>query len=242
MSDTFIGMIRNIDLLYGFIYECTNLINNLYEHNNYGHLVKQLCNEFVLPIINITKNKHIKEYSKHIKDNENVDNICSYLMNICSERYFKLSQNEYSKIKEFMDNNTDTVEAILASMHEFFDLFKKCYNSYCYRPCNCHCKQNNRKCVCLTDKYIGFCKEDSIIVKKTTKSYLNVEYIKYLYLLQKTADQIISKKLNLYDENKCIREIDILINMFITLYNNSNIDCNKKVESKIYSLYQHYGY
>ena len=39
MSDTFIGMIRNIDLLYGFIYECTNLINNLYEHNNYGHLV-----------------------------------------------------------------------------------------------------------------------------------------------------------------------------------------------------------
>ena len=24
-------------------------------------------------------------------------NICSYLMNICSERYFKLSKNEYSK-------------------------------------------------------------------------------------------------------------------------------------------------
>ena len=166
MSDTFIGMIHNIDLLYGFIYECTNLINNLYEHNNYGHLVKQLCNEFVLPIINITKNKHIKEYNKHIKDTKNVDNICSYLMNICSERYFKLSQNEYSKIKEFMDNNIDTVEAILAPMHEFFDLSKKCYDSYCYCPCNCHCKQNNRKCICLTGKYIEFCKEDSIIVKK----------------------------------------------------------------------------
>ena len=55
MSDTFIGMIHNIDLLYGFIYECTNLINNLYEHNNYDHVVKQLSNEFVLPIINITK-------------------------------------------------------------------------------------------------------------------------------------------------------------------------------------------
>ena len=27
--------------------------------------------------------------------------------------------------------------------------------------------------------------------------------------------------------------------MFIMLYNNSNIDCNKKVESKIYTLYQH---
>ena len=66
MSHTFIGMIHNIDLLYGFIYECTNLINNLHEHNNYGHLVNQLYNEFVSPIINITKNKHIKEYNKHI--------------------------------------------------------------------------------------------------------------------------------------------------------------------------------
>ena len=69
-----------------------------------------------------------------------------------------------------------------------------------------------------------------------------MEYTKYLYLLQKAADQIISKKLILYDENKCIREIDILINMFIILNNNSNIDCNKKVESKIYNLYQYYVY
>ena len=58
-----------------------------------------------------------------------------------------------------------------------------------------------------------------------------------MYLLQKAADQIISKKLNLYDENTCIREIDTLINMFIILYNNSNIDYNKNVESKIYNLY-----
>ena len=94
----------------------------------------------------------------------------------------------------------------------------------------------------ITDKYIEFCKEDSIIVKKITKSYLNVEYIKCLYLLQKAADQIISKKLNLYDENKCLREIDTLINMFIILYNNSYIDCNKKVESKIYDLYQSHTY
>ena len=66
--------------------------------------------------------------------------------------------------------------------------------------------------------------------------------MKYLYLLQKAADQIISKKLNLYDENKCMRKIDTLINMFIILYINSNIDCNKKVESTIYNLYQHYTY
>ena len=51
-----------------------------------------------------------------------------------------------------------------------------------------------------------------------------------------------SKKLNLSDENTCIREIDMLITMFINLYHNSNIDCNKKVENKIYNLYQHYYY
>ena len=100
MSDTFISMIRNIYVLHGFIYECTDLINNLYEHNNYGHLVRKLFNEFVLPIINISKNKHIKECNKHIKDTKNVDNICLHLMDICSERYFKLSQDEYLKIRE----------------------------------------------------------------------------------------------------------------------------------------------
>ena len=83
--------------------------------------------------------------------------------------------------------------------------------------------------MCLTDKYSEFCTEDSIIVKKITNSYLNV-------------DQIISKKLNLYDENTCIRKIDMLITMFINLYHNSNIDCNKKVENEIYNLYQHYYY
>ena len=242
MCDTFIGMLRDIDLLYGFIYECAYLINNLYEHNNYDNLVKKLCYKFVLPIINITKDKHKKEYNTLIKDTKDVDSICLYLMSICAEKYFKLTQDEYLKIKKFIDNNIDTVEAMLAPMHEFFDLSKKSYDSYSYCPCNCHCKQNNRKCGCLTDKYFAFCKEDSIIVKKITKSYLNVEYIKYLYLLQKAADQIISKKLNLYDENTCIREIHTLINMFIILYNNSNIDCNKKVESKIYNLYQHYTY
>ena len=222
MSDTFISMIRNIDLLYGFIYKYTDLINNLYKHNNYGHLVRKLCNEFVLPIINITKNKHIKEYNKHIKDTKNVDSICSCLMNIYSERYLKLSQDE------FMDNNIYTIESILVPMHEFFDLSKKCYDSYCYCPCNCHCNKNNRKCVCLTDKYSEFCEEDNIILKKTTRLYFNVEYIKFFYLLQKAFDQIISKKLNLYDENTCIHEINMLINMFINVYHNSNKDCNKK--------------
>ena len=60
--------------------------------------------------------------------------------------------------------------------------------------------------------------------------------------MQKAIDQIISEKLNLYDENTCIREIDMLITMFIDLYYSSNIDCNKKVEIKIYNLYQNYVY
>ena len=81
-----------------------------------------------------------------------------------------------------------------------------------------------------------------LFFKKTTKSYFNVEYIKFFYLFQKAIDQITCKKLNLYNENPCIREIDILITMFINLYEKSNIDCNKKVENKIYNLYQNYAY
>ena len=201
MSDTFIGMIYNIDLLYGFIHECTYLINNLYELNNYGHLVSRLCDEFVLPIINITKVKHKKEYNTRVKDTKDVDSICLYLMHICAEKYFYLTQDEYLEITKFIDNNIYTAEAILAPMHEFFYFSKKCYDSYCYCPCNCHCKKNNRKCICLTDKYIKFCKEDSIILKKVIKSYFNAEYVKYFYLLQKTSNEIVSKKLNLI----CIR-------------------------------------
>ena len=68
IRDSFINVLHDIHLLYGFIYECTDLIYNLYEHNNYDHLVIKLCNEFILPIIDITKNEHIKEYNTYIKD------------------------------------------------------------------------------------------------------------------------------------------------------------------------------
>ena len=63
------------------------------------------------------------------------------------------------------------------------------------------------------------------------RSYFNVEYIKFFYLLQKVIGLNIS--------NICSH---ILVNMFINLYDNSNIDCNKKVERNIYDLYQHYSY
>ena len=55
MIHDFIKMNDNIDFLYGFIYECANLINNLYDYDNYIHLAIKLCNEFIMPIINIIK-------------------------------------------------------------------------------------------------------------------------------------------------------------------------------------------
>ena len=57
MSNDFIKVNNDIDFLYGFLYECVNIINNLYDYENYDHLVTKLCSEFVMPIINITKRK-----------------------------------------------------------------------------------------------------------------------------------------------------------------------------------------
>ena len=68
MSHDFIKMIDSIDFLYGFIYECANLINNLYNYDNYDHLAIKLCSEFIMPIINITKKEHIKVYNEQIKN------------------------------------------------------------------------------------------------------------------------------------------------------------------------------
>ena len=120
MSHDFIKMIDNIDFLYKFIYECANLINNLYDYNNYDHLAIKLYSEFIMPIINITKQEHIKEYNEHIKniiDNlestKDIYSICLCLINIFCEEYFKLSQNEYLEIKKFIDNNIDIIESAL---------------------------------------------------------------------------------------------------------------------------------
>ena len=55
MIHDFIKMIDNIDFLYGFIYACANLINNMYDYDHYDHLTIKLCSEFIMPIINITK-------------------------------------------------------------------------------------------------------------------------------------------------------------------------------------------
>ena len=164
MSDYFIKMINNIDFSYGFIYECADLVNNLYDHYNYDHLAIKSYRNFVLSIINITKDEHIKEYNEHVKNSKYINRNCSYLMDICCERYFELSKDEYSE----------------------------------------------------------FCEKYNYILRKITVSYFNVEYIKFFYLLQKVTKLGI-RKINSH----------ILVNMFINLYNNSNIDCNEKVKSKM---------
>ena len=94
-----------------------------------------------MPIINITKKEHIKEYNENIKniiDNlkspKDIYSVCSYLMNICCERYFKLSQDEYLEIKKFMGNNINITESALAPMNDYFDSRKKCYSHY---YCSC---------------------------------------------------------------------------------------------------------
>ena len=226
MSDDFIEMINDIDFSYGFIYECANLINNLYYYDNYNNLAIKLHHNFVLPIINITKDEHIKEYNEHVNGSKYINRNCLYLMNICYEKYFELSKDEYSKIKKIIDYNIDTFESMLAPIHSSIDLYKKFYNNYFYCPRSCHCLKRYGECVCDNCKYKKFCKENNFILKSIAKSYFNVEYIKFFYLLEKFK----LNTSNIYS--------DILANMFINLYNNSNIDCNEKVKSKIYDLYQ----
>ena len=227
MSDNFIEMINDIDFSYGFIYEYADLVNNLYDNYNYDLAIKLYCN-FVLPIINITKDEHIKEYNEHVENIKHIKKNCSYLMDICFERYFELSRNEYSKTKKFIDNNIDIFESIFASIHGFADLYR--YHTfkfhYIFAPIHrfvdsyCHSIKNYDKCVCITEI-------NSYGLKTIAKSYFNIYYIKFFYLLQKVT------KLNISNINS-----RILKKMFINLYNNSNINCNEKVESKIHDLYR----
>ena len=68
---------------------------------------------------------------------------------------------------------------------------------------------------------------DNFVLTNLAKSYFNVEYIKFFYLLQKVT------KLSISNINS-----RILKNMFINIYGNSSINCNEKIKSKIYDLYR----
>ena len=87
--------------------------------------------------------------------------------------------------------------------------------------------KNYDECVCIIGKYSEFCELDNFILTNIAESYFNLECIKFFYLLQKVT------KLSISNINS-----RILKNMFINIYDNSNIKCNVKVESKIYDLYR----
>ena len=93
-------------------------------------------------------------------------------------------------------------------MNDYFDLYKKCYSHY-----YCLCYHYHKKKV----KNIFPGNEHREFHEKIIKLYFNVWYIKFFYLLQKEV------KLN-------IPNISVLINIFINLYDNSNIDCNEKIK------------
>ena len=135
-------------------------------------------------------------------------------MNICCEGYFKLSRDEYLEIKKFIDNNMHIIESVLAPMHDYFDFYKKCYDHYC----SCY-NYHNKKV-----RYIFPGNEHKEFCEKIIKLYFNIEYTKLFYLLQKEI------KLN-----KNIRNFNVIIDIFMNLYDNGNIDCNKK--NKLYDLY-----
>ena len=102
-------------------------------------------------------------------------------------------------------------------MNDYFDSFKKCYSHY---YCSCY-YYHKKKVICIfsQNRYKEF-------QEKIIKTYFNIWYIKFFYLLQKNI------KLN-----KNIYNISILMNIFMNLYDNSGIDCNKKNKNKIYDLH-----
>ena len=116
------------------------------------------------------------------------------------------SQDEYLEIKKFIDNNIDIIESALSPMNGYFDSCKKCYSHY---YCSCY-YYHKKKVICIfpQNRYKEF-------HEKIIESYFNIWYIKFFYLLQKNI------KLNIYN-------ISILMNIFMNLYDNSGIDCNKE--------------
>ena len=118
--------------------------------------------------------------------------------------------------KKSIDNNIDIIESALVPMNDYFDSCKKCYSHY---YCSCY-YYHKKKVICIFPKnrYEKF-------HEKIIKSYFNIWYIKFFYLLQKNI------KLN-----KNIYNISILMNIFMNLYDISSIDCNKKNKNIIYMI------
>ena len=121
------------------------------------------------------------------------------------------SQDEHLKIKDFVDNNIDITEYAFAPIIDYFDLCKKYYRHY---YCQCYYYHGN-----IHREFY----------EKIIKSYFNIEYIKFFYLLQQS--------LVLQNVAKYICNVNTLIDIFMNLYYNSSIDCNEKNKNKLYDLY-----
>ena len=103
-------------------------------------------------------------------------------------------------------------------MNDYFYSCKNCYSNYYCTSYYYH----KKKVICIfpQNRYKEF-------HEKIMKSYFNIWYIKFFYLLQKNI------KLN-----KNIYNINAFMNIFMNLYDNSEINCNKKNKNKIYDLYK----
>ena len=105
-------------------------------------------------------------------------------------------------------------------MIDYFDLCKKC-NSHYY----CQCYHYHRKNI----SYIFPGNIHREFHENIIKLYFNIEYIKFFYFLQQS--------LVLQNVAKNICNVNTLIDIFMNLYYNSSIDCNKKNKNKLYDLY-----
>ena len=72
-------------------------------------------------------------------------------------------------------------------MYEFFNLGRKCFdkNRYqCIRRwrclCPCHCKENNKNCICFSDEYFREC---SIDLELIADRYFRIEHLMFRIFL-----------------------------------------------------------
>ena len=79
-----------------------------------------------------------------------------------------------------MDNNIDIIESALTPMNDYFDSCKKCYSHY---YCSCYYYHKKSYIYFPQNRYKEF--HEKIIIKK---SYFNIYYIKFFYLLQKISN------------------------------------------------------
>ena len=75
----------------------------------------------------------------------------------------------------------------------------------------------------INDYFDSYKKCSRYYHEKIIKPYFNIWYIKFFYLLQKN----IKLNKNIYNIKL---NINVLMKIFVNLYNNSGINCNKKIE------------